>query len=226
MTKHIYLYLILITLIFPACQDKEVFKYSYEKNPQYSWGYSEFWGAHYANYGLRNHVLSLSAFTDSLTLDKKNSLQGFGQYLYLEDIFISPADTIFPEGTYEVSSSREAMTITPGELYDKDGVKYDLGASIHFFERESLFTIRKFITAGNMIISYADNKVRFDFNFILEDQSDLKGRYETEKLILYDKSVSPQSAKQKIKLNPVYPSVILQFVKKQDQKRENRYSYQ
>jgi len=226
MHKQIYLYIFFISLVFQACERREVFEYEYEKNPQYSWGYAEFWGAHYAHYGLDNHVLSLYAFTDSLSLTDNGYLTGFGQYLHLEDIFISPSDTLFPAGDYVVSASGEAMTIAPGELFDEDGVKYDLGAYIFYFEKNDYFSVRKFIVDGKMTVGYTENTIIFDLDFVLEDESALKGRYETAQLNFSDESVTLQNSKQKIKLNPADPFVIKQSVKKHDNKRRNKYTSQ
>lgn len=228
MQKQFYLYLFFIILVIQACERKPVVVYEYEKNPQYSWGYAEFWGAHYANYGLSNHVLSLYALTDSLTFNKNGYLVGFGQYLYIEDIFISPADTLFPAHVYEVSASGDAFTIAPGELFDEDGVKYDVGAYIYYIEKNDYFTTRKFIVDGSMEVSYPENAIRFDFDFILDDDSELKGRFEIEDaaFYLYDESISSQESKQKVKLNPANPFVTEQFVKKHDNKRRNKYTTQ
>jgi len=85
---------------------------------------------------LKITCLVCQAFTDSLQLNDKGQLIGFGQYLYLDDIFVSPADTIFPEGTYTVSASREAMTIEPGSLFKEDRLEMDRGC-VHPLLRKS-----------------------------------------------------------------------------------------
>ena len=223
MQKQVYLYMLCISLLLQACERREIFEYEYEKNPQYSWGYAEFWGPHYAPYGTDNHVLSLYAYTDSLSFNENGYLTGYGQYLYLEDIFVSPADTLFPPGEYMVSSSGEAMTIAPGELFDEDGVKYDMGAYIYFLEKNDYFTKRKFVVDGSMTVSYPENSVRFDFDFTLDDETELKGRFETNELVLFDESVMPQNIKQKVKLNQTDPFAVKQFVNKQHNKRKNKY---
>ena len=226
MYKHNYLYIFFIGLLFQACERREIIEYEYEKNPQFSWGYAEFWGAHFAHYGLDNHVLSLHAFTDSLTLTKNCNLTGFGQYLVLNEIFISPSDTIFPEGVYEVTDTAAVFTITPGELYNEDGVKYDLGAYIYYYEKNNFYTTRKFIVGGSMKLSFINNIPRFDCNFTLEDESELKGRFETNELIIYDNSIAPLSTKQKVKLNQTNPFFIKQFVNKQYYKGKSKYTSQ
>ncbi len=227
MDKQVYLYIVCFMLLLQACERREVFEYQYEKNPQYSSGYAEFWGSQYAHYGFDNHVLSLRAFTDSLTLTKDGYLTGFGQYLVLNDIFVSSSDTIFPAGTYEIADTIDVFKIAPGELYDDEGVKYDdIGAYIYFIEKNEYFSVRKYIVGGTMQISFTDSISRFDCDFILDDKSELKGRFETDELIIYDYSVVPKPDKQKVKLNQANPFVVKQFVNKQYYKGKSKYTSQ
>lgn len=227
MKKQIYLYILCFIFLLQSCERREIFEYKYEKNPQYSWGYAEFWGSQYAHYGLENNVLSLHAFTDSLSLTDDGYLTGFGQYLVLNDIFVSPSDTIFPAGTYEVADTVAIFTIAPGEVYDEEGVKYDnVGAYIYYIEKNEAFSIRKYIVAGSIQVSFPNGIPRFDCNFILDDDTKLKGRFKTNELIVYDKSVTPQSGMQKEKLNQTNPFVIKQFVNKEHYKRKYKYTSQ
>ncbi|HQB28372.1 MAG TPA: hypothetical protein PLO29_05430 [Paludibacter sp.] len=203
--KHLIpLYCLMSLLIMQSCERKIRTEYEYETNPVFTWGQAYFWGDCYANYNIENHVLSLYAFTDSLQLNDKGQLTGFGQYLYLDDIFVSPADTIFPEGTYTVSASREVMTIEPGSLFKEDRVEMDRGACIYFIEKVEQLTIRKFIKEGSMTVSYTDREtIHFKFDFILDDDTELNGYFETEKLIIYDDSVSKESVSSQ-KMNLFY----------------------
>lgn len=224
MQKQFYVYFLCFMLLLQACERREVFEYQYEKDPQYSNGYAEFWGAQYAHYGFDNHVLSLRAFTDSLKLTKDGYLTGFGQYLVLNDIFVSSSDTVFPAGTYEIADTVDVFKIAPGELYE--GTKYELGAYIYYIEKNESFSIRKFIVGGTMQVSFTDSVSRFDCNFILDDKSELKGRFETNELIIYDYSVVPKPDKQKVKLNQADPFAIKQFVNKQYYKGKSKYTSQ
>lgn len=224
MQKQFYVYFLCFMLLLQACERREVFEYQYEKNPQYSNGYAEFWGSQYAHYGFDNHVLSLRAFTDSLKLTKDGYLTGFGQYLVLNDIFVSSSDTVFPAGTYEIADTVDVFKIAPGELYE--GTKYELGAYIYYIEKNESFSIRKFIVGGTMQVSFTDSVSRFDCNFILDDKSELKGRFETNELIIYDYSVVPKPDKQKVKLNQADPFAIKQFVNKQYYKGKSKYTSQ
>lgn len=224
MQKQFYVYFLCFMLLLQACERREVFEYQYEKDPQYSNGYAEFWGSQYAHYGFDNHVLSLRAFTDSLKLTKDGYLTGFGQYLVLNDIFVSSSDAVFPAGTYEIADTVDVFKIAPGELYE--GTKYELGAYIYYIEKNESFSIRKFIVGGTMQVSFTDSVSRFDCNFILDDKSELKGRFETNELIIYDYSVVPKPDKQKVKLNQADPFAIKQFVNKQYYKGKSKYTSQ
>ena len=198
---------ILMIFVLSSCEKKEPFVYEYETNPQYTWGYVDFWGPVYlTEYGIDDNVLSLYAFTDSLGVDDDNQLKGFGQYLLLDDIFVSPNDTLFPEGVYQVSNSAEAFTIAPGEEYEVDDVKYDVGALIYFIEQNDSYSIRKFIIGGTMTVTRINEYTRFEFDFILDDETELKGRYIQKDLIYYDESQINQGVvrqKTKSQLNPV-----------------------
>jgi len=201
--KHLFYFSLLMSLlVLQSCEKPIRTEYKYETNPVFTWGEAYFWGDCYANYNIENHVLSLYAFTDSLQLNKQEKLTGFGQYLYLDDIFVSPADTLFPEGIYTVSASREAMTIEPGSLFKEDRIEMDRGACIYFFEKIDQLTTRKFIVEGSMTVSYTEHEtILFEFDFILDDDTKLQGSFETERLVIYDDSVSKESvSKQKMNL--------------------------
>ena len=198
---------ILLTFILSSCEKKVPFEYEYENDPEYTWGYVDFWGSAFSSkYGTNNNVLSLYALTDSLWNDDEGLLHGFGQYLLLDDIFVSPNDTLFPEGVYQVSNSMEAFTIASGEEYEVDEEKYDIGACIYFIEQNDSYSVRKFIVDGFMTVTRISELTRFEFDFILDDETELKGSYIQKDLIYYDESqinqgVMPQRTKSL--LNPV-----------------------
>ncbi len=194
--KHFLLVTIAISLTLIACEKPEVKEYEYEKNPQYSWGYAEFWGAYYAEYSNNNHVLSLSLFTDSLEINQESKLTGFGQYLYLEDIFIAPSDTLLPAGVYVVNDSGNPFTIAAGEEIEYDGDKYNVGAMINYVEKNSTNDIRKFITGGKMTVYQIGEKTLIICDFKLADGTELKGRYEAL-LPYFDQSEESAGARQK-----------------------------
>jgi hypothetical protein len=198
---------ILLTFILSSCEKKVPFEYEYENDPEYTWGYVDFWGSAFSSkYGTNNNVLSLYALTDSLWNDDEGLLHGFGQYLLLDDIFVSPNDTLFPEGVYQVSNSMEAFTIASGEEYEVDEEKYDIGACIYFIEQNDSYSVRKFIVDGFMTVTRISELTRFEFDFILDDETELKGSYIQKDLIYYDESqinqgVMPQRTNSL--LNPV-----------------------
>lgn len=198
---------ILLTFILSSCEKKVPFEYEYENDPEYTWGYVDFWGSAFSSkYGTNNNVLSLYALTDSLWNDDEGLLHGFGQYLLLDDIFVSPNDTLFPEGVYQVSNSMEAFTIASGEEYEVDEEKYDIGACIYFIEQNDSYSVRKFIVDGFMTVTRISELTRFEFDFILDDETELKGSYIQKNLIYYDESqinkgVMPQRTNSL--LNPV-----------------------
>jgi hypothetical protein len=223
--KNVLIPVMLMLLTLFSCEKKEVFVYEYETNPQYTWGYAEFYGSWYAAKGVENNVLSLYAFTDSLLVNDESQLYGFGQYLFLEDIFLEPTDTLFPEGTYSISNSREAFTIAPGEEFEEEGKKADIGAYIIYYEKNDSYSIRKFIVDGSMTVVRVGEYTRFDFDFILddEDSTELKGRYDQYNLAYYDESVYPQEVvKQKVVLNPMKGFTPEKFISKPQNKRRQK----
>lgn len=197
-------YALVLLILFSSCEKRVRTVYEYEKFPVFTWGQVFYFGDCYANYGIENHVLSLYAFTDSLNVNDKGQLQGFGQYIYLDDIYIAPirlgTDTIIPAGVYAVSASREPMTIEPGKVYKGDSIrlKMDIGAQLHYIEKLERFTARRFIEDGSMTVSYTDSTIRFDMEFLLDDKTEIIGRYETTQLPVFDDSINRESIRQQI----------------------------
>ena len=92
------------------------------------------------------------------------------------------------------------MTIEPGSLFKEDRLEMDRGACIHFFEKAEQLTTRKFIVEDSMTVSYTDHEtIRFEFDFTLDDDTELNGYFETEKLIIYDDSVLKESGERNYK---------------------------
>lgn len=179
-TKYLFTVVLALAFLISSCEKKEEYVYEYEKNPLYTWGYAEFWGAYYSDYGIDNNVLSLSLLTQFLEVDENYNLVGAGQYLYLEDIFISPDKNTLEAGTYTISDSGDAFTIAPGEEYEVDGQKYDIGAFVYFMEANEAFSKRKFVVGGTMHVSFVENKTRIVFDFVLDDETIIKGSFEDE----------------------------------------------
>lgn len=178
--------------------------YNYNKNPLYTWGYAEFYGNYYAHQNENiNHVISLSLFSDSLYVNDEGGLAGFGQYLFLEDVFVSENDTILPAGTYTVSKSGEAYTIAPGENFKVDKSDYPIGGMIYFIEKNAQRSKSNFITEGSMTVEWvAPANHKITCQFILDDRTTLKGTFNAV-LSHFNQAVDsqPQSVRKRIKVN-------------------------
>ncbi|MDX9748930.1 MAG: hypothetical protein RBT57_10560 [Paludibacter sp.] len=167
-----------LLFILSSCEKREPSVYEYEAEPVYTWGYADFWGNYYGEYGISENVLSLSLLTKELSVDSTSNLVGIGQYLYLEDIFVAASDTLLPEGTYAVSKNSAPFNIAPGEILEIDGQKLEVGAFVYFLEKNPMFTIMKYIQEGTMKVAYSGNNTRLDFDFTLDDKTTIKGRFE------------------------------------------------
>ena len=102
--------LLLVTVVLFSCKPTEPpAPYSYEANPNFSWGFADFYGNYYQNYGIENNVVTLNLFTQKLFINEKNQLDGAGQYLIIEDIFSTPNDTLLPAGNYKVAETGKSF---------------------------------------------------------------------------------------------------------------------
>lgn len=176
MKKNIF-WLISIILLVSCKPDEPKAKYVYELNPHYSWGYAEYYGAFYADYNNSNNVLSLSLFSDSLTLTNTGELNGLGQYLYIEDIFVPGNVKYLAEGTYKSSESGEPFTFYPGRQFPVDEVKVNVGAFMYYFEKNKSFTAMKHISRGSFTVKITDLKHIVDCDFVLSDSSKVTGSF-------------------------------------------------
>ena len=200
--KNLIFVLLFSSVFFVSCKTNDpALEYKYNTNPTYSWGYAEFYGSYYSEYMNDNNVISLSLFSDSLFVDSTGSLDGIGQYLFLEDIFISPTDTILPNGVYEISKSEAPFTVAPGEKFKADNNEYVIGAYIYFIEKKSNFSVQKLISRGSFTVESMNNTRYIDFNFVLSDSTKLEGKFSAE-LPHFDQSIvtPPSSVRKKLKL--------------------------
>ena len=201
--------LLLISMVLVSCGTNEPYaKYKYNSNPDYTWGYVEFFGAYYSDYGIPNNVISLSLFSDSLFVNAAGELDGTGQYLFIEDLFLSPTDTILPVGKYNVGENGDAFTFYRGEKKDVDEVKYTIGAYIYYIENNSAFSTFKLIDRGSFTVNNIGSNQKVVCNFVLSDSTVLKGIFNT-KLPYVDRSLSASSKTPRKKLALKYP--ITQF---------------
>lgn len=165
-----------VTLIFAvtvvSCDpDNNDFKYRYNYQPVFSWGYAEFFGPYYSNYDVEKNIVSLSLFTDSLSVDNQGNLAGFGQYLFLEDVFIAPDKVLLPEGTYKCSEKMEEFNFTPGSKLKIDSLSYPIGAFVMFVEKQKSRSVIRYIKSGNLSISYIGDKMNVNGNLQLDNDS-------------------------------------------------------
>lgn len=202
--KNFIILAILTSVFFSSCTNGEQNPpYVYESNPQYSWGYAEFFGSYYADYGNINNTVSLSLFSDSLTINSNNNLEGYGQYLFLEDIFIAPNDTLPPAGTYTINKSGEPFTVTPGQYDSIDNEVYTLGATISYYEPNTANSTLKIITSGTFTLDYVGSTCNINCNFLTADNFQLKGSFSAQ-LPYLDESLSPQKENLRKKLNYIF----------------------
>lgn len=171
--------------------------YVYNINPNYTWGYAEFYGAYYANYGNENNVISLSLFSDSLKINDIGSLIGIGQYLFLEDVFIAKTDTLLPVGTYSVNETGLPFTVAPGKNDTVDNEVYPIGACISYYEDNTANSTLKLITDGSFTVSRIGNNYNVIFDLKTSDKKALKGSFSATLPHINQSLVTPKSITRK-----------------------------
>ncbi|VBB46043.1 hypothetical protein TRIP_D380029 [uncultured Paludibacter sp.] len=168
--------------------------YVYETNPQYTWGFAQFYGAYYSNYEIQDNVLTLNLLTDKLGVDSLNQLTGTGQYLILEDVFTNSADTLLPEGTYtavDTITDIKPFTFLKGKEFKEnsssDGIPS--GAYVYYFEEDASKDVIKYIVSGSFTVSYNLQNDNYTINcdFTTKDKKNIKGTF-TEELPHFDLS--------------------------------------
>lgn len=191
--KNIFLFVVAIGCLLSSCKGTDpVPPYVYEANPHYNFGYAEFFGAYYATYKNPNNVITLSLFSDSLKINNLGNLVGFGQYLFLEDVFVAPTDTLLPLTTYTIDDSGLPNTVAPGKNDTIDNQIYTLGATISYYEQNATKSTQKRITSGTFTLSQVDSNYKIVFNLKTSDKKDLKGSF-TAKLPYFDESLTNPS---------------------------------
>lgn len=179
--KKLILLIFVLAIILSSCGDGQLSSaLVYEKNPQYTWGYAEFFGDYYADYANKNNVLSLSLFTDSLKLNDLGELSGFGQYLFLEDVFQAPADTMLQVGTYNVNNTGLPFTVAPGKNDTVDNQVFPIGAYISYYEYITANSTLKLISRGSFTVSRSGSTYSIACNFVTSDNTNLRGSFKAE----------------------------------------------
>lgn len=184
-----YILLTFVVSVVSCGKYEPVSPYVYETNPHYSWGTTQYFGPYYKNYGNPNNVISLSLFSDSLGINKDGNLVGFGQFLFLEDVFVNTTSTQLLMGKYTVSGAREQFTIAPGVLDTIDNEVYTLGAMISYYEENSFKSTLKMISSGTVDISRSLTGYTIYCDLKTSDNMELKGNF-TGELTYFDESIS------------------------------------
>jgi len=179
--KNLHPFILSFACLLVSCNGGEpVALYKYNNNPKYTWGYAEFYGAYYSQYGIKNNTISLSLFSDSLKVNNEGTLEGSGQYLFLEDIFISPTDTLLPIGKYTISKTETAnsMTFYAGKKDTIDSEIYPIGAYISYYEENTAKSTLKLISNGSFSVSLVNDTIyNIVCDFVTSDSLKLKGTF-------------------------------------------------
>lgn len=180
--------IIIITISLIACTPELNAPYTYNTHPALTWGKVEFYGNYYSNYNNLNNVINLSLYSDSITETQSGTILGIGQEIILEDLIISPTDTIIPSGNYKISMTKEKQTFAPGRVVNANNEIQTLGSRIYFFEKISKKSITRLIIDGSLDISYSDTTTNIICNLITDDKLQIKGRFKG-KLKFINKSI-------------------------------------
>lgn len=198
--------LLLVTVVLFSCKPTEPpAPYSYEANPNFSWGFADFYGNYYQNYGIENNVVTLNLFTQKLFINEKNQLDGAGQYLIIEDIFSTPNDTLLPAGNYKVAETGKSFTFFGGKKFEDNRETIPSGAFIYYIETDPTKSKIAYVTDGSMNISIeSDTIYNITCDFTLDEKTAFKGNF---KQVLYHiertATTPPSSARQKMQLKNI-----------------------
>jgi hypothetical protein len=188
--KHLSSSVLFAIALLVSCNGGEPpLPYTYNANPRYTWGYTEYFGKEYADYGIDNNILSVSLFSDSLSIDTTQSLVGTGQYLFLEDVFVRSTDKTLPVGTYTVDTTSLPFTVSPGKNDTVGTEMFPIGATISYYEQNADKSMLKFITSGTFTVSKIGIKYNIVCDFKTSDKKELKGSF-TGELKYYDESLN------------------------------------
>ncbi|MBP1663641.1 MAG: Ig domain protein group 2 domain protein [Bacteroidetes bacterium] len=194
----IYLTSLLLLFMLAACDNESPVKpYVYENEPEFTWGYGAFYGKYYSNYNLNNNVLSLNLFTSGLTINENNELTGIGQYLILEDVFVSPQDSTLTPGTYTLAESGEPFTFFSGSKFEDNNEEVPSGAYMYYIEVDESKSKIVYIKEGIFTVSRQGNGIySIDIQFRTNEKTEIKAHFNVP-LDFYDLSAVPPAANAK-----------------------------
>ncbi|HNX89152.1 MAG TPA: hypothetical protein PKH58_08725 [Paludibacteraceae bacterium] len=190
-----YLTSLILLFMLAACDTESPVKpYVYENEPEFTWGYGAFYGKYYSNYNQNNNVLSLNLFTSGLTLNENNELTGTGQYLILEDVFVSPQDSMLAAGTYTLAESGEPFTFFSGSKFEDNNEEVPSGAYMYYVEADESKSKIVYIKEGTFTVSRqgAEN-YSIDIQFRTNEKTEIKSHFNVP-LDFYDLSAEPPAA--------------------------------
>jgi len=168
-----------LLILMASCKSESpALPYSYESNPQYTWGYVQFYGDYYKNYQNLNNVLSISLFSKGLSINSDEQLVGTGQFLFLEDVFSAPADTMLRQGTYTIAETGVPFTFFSGKEFKNNNETKPSGAYIYYIEADASKSKLQYITEGSFTVSIQNDTIySVTCNFVTADKKELKGNF-------------------------------------------------
>lgn len=192
----------LIVVLLASCNGTtSSLSYVYQTDPQYTWGFAEFFGSYYSNYSIPENVVALNLFSDGLGIDTtENSLTGYGQYLILEDVFINSTDTFLAEGTYtavDTITDIKPFTFLSGKAFEEKSSSDEIssGAYIYYLEENDSKSTIKYIASGTFTVTYdyENGTSTITCDFVTTDKTELKGTF-TGSLVYYDESAEVKAS--------------------------------
>lgn len=168
------------TILVSCKPDAPAPPYKYESNPNFTWGFAEFYGDYYnhGNHPIKNNVVTLNLFTEKLFVNDKNQLDSTGQYLIIEDIFSAPSHILLPSGEYRVAETGEPFTFFSGKKFEDNREAIPSGAYIYYIESDPTKSKIAYITDGTMTVNAInDTTYSLSCNFILDEKTELKGTF-------------------------------------------------
>jgi len=188
--KYLKILVVFFGIILTSCNGSDPQSaYVYNANPTYTWGYAEYFGSEYAEFGNQNHILSVSLFSAGLQPDSTRALTGVGQFLYFEDIYVPPTKILLPAGTYAINSTGLPYTVRPGKNDTVGNEVFPIGARITYYEENASKSKVKFITEGTFSVKIElDTIYTINCDFKTDDKKALKGSFTTT-LPHYDESL-------------------------------------
>lgn len=185
--------LFLLLGMWSSCEKKApLAQFAYEKNPQFVWGYAQFYGNYYANYDIPSNVLSLHLFTEGLTV-QEGKLIGKGQYLVLSDVFIQPTDTLLPIGAYTTSDKGEPMTYFGGKSFKVNRENLPTGAYLNYLTSHVINNKTAIFTSSAVTVQLKNDSLYIiSIEGLIDEKTPIKGTFEGV-LPHIDQSVKPIS---------------------------------